>query len=139
MNRAGARGEQLEVGAPEIPEPDERRRQVTGRRSRLVLEEPLLVRRVLDVLTDVPRSTMLSDLLGLEEDRDEGVVGADEDLLRREPPRNRVTVAVEGDAKHLGHAHAVDVVGIEGGPGKRLEQSLLLVLEDELGNLAGHL
>ena len=43
MNRAGARGEQLEVGAPEIPEPDERGRQVTRCRSRLVLEQPLLV------------------------------------------------------------------------------------------------
>jgi hypothetical protein len=55
MNRAGAGGEQLEVGAPEIAELDERRWQVARRGSRLVLERPPLVRRVLDVLADVPR------------------------------------------------------------------------------------
>ena len=129
---AGAGGEQLEVGAPGIAERDERRRQRAGGRARLVLEQRLLVRGVLDVLADVPRAAMLGDLLGLEEDRDEVVVGAHDDLLRGEPPRDRVAVAVEGDAEHLGHAHALDVVGIEGGRGERLEPSLLLVLEDEL-------
>src|ERR1700678_607383 len=94
---------------------------------------------MLDVLADVPRATMLRDLLGLEKDRDEVVVCTHENLLRREPPGDRIAVTIEGDAKHLGHAHAVDVVGIERGVWDRLEQALLLVLEDELGDFSGDL
>src|SRR5690349_1299483 len=82
---------------------------------------------------------MLRDLLGLEEDGDEVVVRAHENLLGREPPGNRVAIAVERDTEHLGYARALDVVGVEWRSGDRLEQPLFLVLEHELRDLAGHL
>ena len=52
-------------------------------------------------------------------------------LLGDEPPGDRVLVAIEGDAEHLGDAGALDVVGVEGRVGERLEPAFLLVLEDE--------
>src|SRR6202522_790941 len=94
---------------------------------------------MLDVLSDVPEASLLRNLLGLEKARAEVVDCTHENLLRREPPRDRIAVTIEGDAKHLGHTHAVDVVGIERGVGDGLEQALLLVLEDELGDFAGDL
>lgn len=94
---------------------------------------------MLDVLADVPRPAMLRDAFGLEEDGDEFVVGAHDDLLRSEPPRNGVAIAIERDAEHLGDAHSLDVVGVERRLGDPLEQSPLFVLEDELRDLASDL
>src|SRR5437016_1603014 len=86
MNRTRAGREQLEVGAPRFVEWSERRRQRAGR-ARTLLEQSLLVRAMLDVFADTPRPAMLRDLLCIEEDGNEIVVRAHDDLLRREPPR----------------------------------------------------
>ena len=104
MDGTGACGEQLEVGVSGLGERGERGRQGAGGGARLVLEQSLLVRRMLDVFADAPGASVQRDSLRSEEDRDAVVVGADDHLLADEPPGDRVFVAVEGDAEHLGDA-----------------------------------
>lgn len=108
-----------------------------GGRARLLLEQTLRVRRVLDVLSNAPRAGVEGHLLGPEEDTHRGVIGAHDHALGDKPPGDRVLVAVEGDTEHLGDARALNVVGGERRIRQRIEQALLFVLEDERGHLAG--
>src|SRR5208282_4675969 len=114
-----------------------RGRQRTGGGARLLLEQPPLVRRVLDVLADAPRARVDGDLFGPEEDTDRVVVGAHDHVLGDEPPRHRIFVSVEDDTKQLRDAGALDLIGIEWSVGQWLEQSFLFVTEDERRHLAG--
>ncbi len=109
-----------------------------GIRRRLLLSKPAAVRLVLDGLSDGPGATMTGDLFGTEPDGDRVVVAAHGDALADEPPRHRVGVAVERDAKGLRDSGAgIHVVGVERAGGQRPEPGLLLVLEDEGRDLAG--
>src|SRR5262245_27794618 len=92
---------------------------------------------MLDVLADLPRPAVRSDLLLAEEHADHVVVGADEHGLAREAPWHAVAIAIEGDAKRLGHRTGLDVVDVERRVGDRFEPALLLVAEHQRRNLAG--
>ena len=92
---------------------------------------------MLDVLSDPPAAGMVGDLLVGQVQGHGVVAGAHGHLLGGEAPGDRVAVAVERDAEHLGDAGGFDVVGVERGGGHWLEQPLLLVGEDERGDLAG--
>src|SRR5258708_3111489 len=137
MDGAGARGEQLEVGVSGVGERSEGGRQSAGGGGGFVLEQGLLVRRMLDVFSDAPGAGVQRDSLGAEKDRDAVVVGADDDLLTDEPPRDGVFVAVEGDAEHVGDAMALDVVGVERRIRQGCEEPFFLMSEDEGGNFSG--
>ena len=137
-NGPRACGQELEVLAARLVEGSERWRQRAGGSARLVLEQLLLMRRMLDVLADAPGAGMRGDLLVFEENPDAVLVGADEHVLRHEPPGDGVGVAVERDAEHLGDAGALDVIGVERGDRKRSELRLFLVCKDERGDLARH-
>ncbi len=135
---AGARGQELEVLPAGVAEGSERGGQRTGGGARLVLEQLELVGWMLDVFADAPGAGMHGDLLVFEEDPHGVVVGAHEHLLRHEPPGDRVRIAVERDAEHLRDAGALDVIGVERGGRQWTELALLLVGEDESGDLARH-
>src|SRR5258705_10982114 len=94
------------------------------------------MRRMLDVLADLPRPAMRGDLLLAEEHGDPIVVGADEYGLAGQAPGHTVAIAVEGDAKGLGHGAGLDIIDIEGHVGDRFEAALLLVPEHQRGHLA---
>ena len=82
---------------------------------------------------------MRGDPLGPEEDRHVVVVAAHDDALVHEVRRYGVEVAVEADAEGLGDGGGVDVVGVEGDVLDGAQGALLVVLEDQGGDLAGDL
>src|SRR5438552_1415900 len=95
------------------------------------------MRRMLNVLTDLPGPTVRGDLLLAEEHADHVVVGADEHGLARKPPWHAIAIAVEGDAKRLGHRAGFDVVDVERRVRDRPELALLPMAEHERRDLAG--
>ena len=65
MDGTGACGEQLEVGVSGLGEGGKGGRQRAGSSARLVLEQGLLVRRMLDVFADAPGAGVQRDSLTL--------------------------------------------------------------------------
>jgi hypothetical protein len=80
VDGAGPCGEELEVGPALFGPVGESRRERAGGGARLLLEQRLLARRMLDVLPDAPGARVQRDLLGSEKDGDAIVVGADDGM-----------------------------------------------------------
>ena len=126
----------MEIALADLAKAAERIGEELGGGARLDGEKALFVRGMLDVLADLPRARMERHLLGSQKRGELLVIGADDEGLAHEAPGNRIPIPVEGDAKGLGDALTLDVVGVEGRFGNRLEEAPLLVRKDQGGHFA---